>query len=99
MTAHYIGKDANTDTSEKSVKPTIPSERVPDFPALANEFRSDADFELYEDLTKRGDKALRRKLFIAARTFVSIAREYRSTFINACKPLGIKCDKIEGMAI
>jgi hypothetical protein len=88
-----------SDTPEKSVKPTIPSERVPDFPAMANEFRSDADFALYQDLTQRGDKALRRKLFMAARTFVLTARKYRATFKAACKPLGIKGDNIEGMAI
>jgi hypothetical protein len=90
-----------TDTPEKSVKPTeptIPSERVPDFPAMANEFRSDADFALYQDLTQRGDKALRRKLFMA-RPFVRTAREYRGVFKNACKPLGIKGDNIESMSV
>jgi hypothetical protein len=85
--------------TQKSVKPTIQSERVPDFPALANEFRSDADFALYEDLTQRGDKALRRRLFIAARTFVRTAREFPAGFKTACKHLGIKGDNIEAMAI
>jgi hypothetical protein len=87
-----------TDIPEKSVKPTIEAERVPDFPALANEFRADEDFAVYQDLTQRGDKALRRKLFMA-RSFVRTAREHRGTFKAACKPLGIKGDNIEGMAI
>jgi hypothetical protein len=87
-----------SDTSEKAVKPTIEAERVPDFPLLANEFRADEDFAVYQDLTQRGDKALRRKLFMAG-PFVRTAREYRSVFKNACKPLGIKGDNIEGMAI
>lgn len=72
---------------------------MPDFPSLANEFRADADFVVWQDLSQRGDKALRRKLFMAARTFVPTAREHRGTFKNACKPLGIKGDNIEGMAI
>jgi hypothetical protein len=48
---------------EKSVKPTIEADRLPDFPALANEFRADKDFTVWRDLSHRGDKALRRKLF------------------------------------
>jgi hypothetical protein len=85
-------------TPEKSVKPTIPSERVPDFTALANEFQSDADYVLYHDLSQRGDKALRRKLFMA-RPFVRAAREYRGAFKTACKRLKIKGDNIESMSI
>jgi hypothetical protein len=85
--------------SVKPTEPIIPSERVPDFPALANEFRSDQDFALWQDLSQRSDKALRRKLFMAARTFVLTARKHRATFKAACKPLGIKGDNIEGMAI
>jgi hypothetical protein len=85
--------------TEASVKPTIEGERVPDFPALANQFRADPDFVLWQDLSQRSDKALRRRLFLAARTFVPIAREYRAAFKAACKPLGIKGDNIEAMAI
>ena len=86
-------------STEASVKPTIEAERVPDFPALAKEFRGDPDFALWHDLSQRGDKALRRKLFMAARTFVPTARGHRASFKAACKPLHIKGDNIEGMAI
>jgi hypothetical protein len=74
-------------------------EQVPDFLALANEFRADKDSVAWQDLTRRGDKALRRKLFEASRNFVPRGYQWRGPFKVGCKPLGIKGDNIEAMAI
>jgi len=84
--------------SVKPTEPTIPAERVPDFLGLAREFRTDQEFAVWHDLSQRGDKALRRKLF-QARAFVNLAYEWRGPFKIACKPLGIKGDNIEAMAV
>jgi len=82
-----------------SFKTTIESEPVPNFLALAEAFRRDQDFAVWKDLTQRGDKALRRKLFRMAREFIPIAKSYRAEFVKVCKPLHIHGTNIELMAV
>jgi hypothetical protein len=82
-----------------SFKTTIESESVPDFLALAEAFRRDQDFAVWKDLTQRGDKALRRKLFLMGREFIPVARSYRTEFVKVCKLLHIRGTNIELMAV
>jgi hypothetical protein len=82
-----------------SFKTTIESEAVPNFLALAEAFRRDQDFAVCKDLTQRGDKALRRKLFRMAREFIPIAKSYRAEFVKVCKLLHIRGTNIELMAV
>jgi hypothetical protein len=82
-----------------SFKTTIESEPVPNFLALAEAFRRDQDFAVWKDLTQRGDKALRRKLFLMGREFIPVARSYRTEFVKVCKLLHIRGTNIELMAV
>jgi hypothetical protein len=82
-----------------SLKTTIESEPVPNFMTLREAFRRDQDFAVWKDLTQRGDKALRRKLFRMAREFIPIAKSYRAEFVKVCKLLHIRGTNIELMAV
>ena len=82
-----------------SFKTMIESERVPNFMALKETFRCDQDFAVWEDLSQRGDKALRRKLFLMGREFIPVARSYRTEFVKVCKSTHIRGTNIELMAV
>ncbi len=82
-----------------SFKTTIESEPVPNLLALKEAFRRDRDFAVWEDLNQRGDKALRRKLFLMGREFIPVARSYRTEFVKVCKSTYIRGTNIELMAV